>query len=162
MYIYKINKKKENKMLHTVSEEVCFPLSEKDLAEANEVLNTALSESQSCLGVSAIQCGINKRYFWLMIDKKYKLFINPEVVWHSKMMQPTKESCLSTNITDNVNMFYMLHRYRYIMIKWYDEKGKAHCRLFCSKYTRRLLHELDHLNGRLITDKGLFVSTKNY
>ena len=162
MYIYRINSKKEVKMLHAVSKEVCLPLSDKDLSEAKEVLNTALLDSPKCIGVSAIQCGIDKRYFWSTIDKKYKLFINPEIVWHSKTMQPTQEACLSTNRYNHVNEFYVLRRYRYIILKWYDEKGKIHFRLFGAKYTRRLLHELDHLNGKLITDEGTFTFTKNY
>lgn len=162
MYIYRINSKKEVKMLHAVSKEVCLPLSDKDLSEAKEVLNTALLDSPKCIGVSAIQCGIDKRYFWSTIGKKYKLFINPEIVWHSKTMQPTREACLSTNRHNHVNEFYVLRRYRYIILKWYDEKGKIHFRLFGAKYTRRLLHELDHLNGKLITDEGTFTFTKNY
>lgn len=162
MHIYRINNKKEAKMLRTVSKEVFFPLSKEDLSEASEVLSIALHDSSKCIGVSAIQCGIDKRYFWSMIGKKHRLFINPEIIWHSKQMQPTQEACLSTNMSNRVNEFYVLRRYRYIVLKWYDEKGKVHCKLFGAKYTRRLLHELDHLNGRLITDEGTFTFTKNY
>lgn len=160
MYIYNCSDQNELNVLHKISEEISVPLSGSVISEAKNVLQASLRYNSKCIGVSAIQCGIKKRYFWLKINDKHRLFINPIIINHSRFTkQIAIESCMSTNTIDKKDKYYVLLRYRWVELEWYDEDGNKYTERFNKEDTRHILHELDHLDGKLINEKGMYLFT---
>jgi peptide deformylase len=112
------------------------------------------------IGLAAVQVGVPIRL--LVIDlqepqnpedpesplvKQPRVFINPEVVWHSDTEVPYTEGCLSVP-----EQYAEVMRPDRIRAHWQDENGQA-----CEEEIEGLLavclqHEMDHLNGVLFID----------
>ncbi len=101
------------------------------------------------IGLSGIQINIKKSIFIIDILKKKNsklIFINPKIIKKKKIIKSI-EGCLSIP-----NKYIKIKRYKYLIIKSYNIKGKKN--IF---YTKNLLsiciqHEIDHINGKLIID----------
>lgn len=75
------------------------------------------------------------------------VIINPKIVWKSKDMKVEKEGCLSIEKIE-----VDVERYKKIHLQ-YKDKNMQKKTLKAKGYIARILqHEIDHLNGRLITD----------
>lgn len=102
-----------------------------------------------CIGLAAPQLGIFKRVFVLYDGKEYAMFINPKLVERGTMEDEQIEGCIS--IPDEQ---YKIKRTTSITVKDivrtkpYELEGWT---------ARAWLHEFDHLNGKLISDKGTLV-----
>lgn len=106
------------------------------------------------LGISGNQVGLLKRLIvvwtndWELPDKVIHM-INPEII--------------STPIADRVNgeegclslpgKFIHKKRYKKIRVKYRDKKGKPHIEDYDGLTARVIQHEIDHLNGVLMTDE---------
>ena len=103
---------------------------------------------QGC-GLAAVQIGVFKRIF-IFTDKdlKTRVMINPEIVYKNVMIEFMKESCLS--IPDKE---ILVSRSRKIKVKFFDENGVEQEEEFKFPIANIILHEYDHLDGILITDK---------
>ena len=103
----------------------------------------------SAVGVAANQIGWNRRVFiYLDIDKVWKTVINPRILMRTSFVT-NEERCLSCEKA------YKVRRAKRIKIKALDENGEEI--LINSKNKQisfRLQHEIDHLNGITIADKG--------
>jgi len=99
------------------------------------------------IGLAAPQVGILKRIFTVGIGDIRLAFVNPEVL-DSKGEYLDVEGCLSIPGENGV-----VKRPTYVKIKAMNEEGKPF--VIEAKYllARCILHELDHLNGVLFTDK---------
>ena len=99
-----------------------------------------------CIGLAAGQLGINERVFVLFDNKEYAIFINPRIVEIGPMEDTQIEGCLSIP-----GRRFTVKRPTSITVK-----DAVRIRPFeLSGWTARAwLHELDHLNGRLISDIG--------
>ncbi len=103
----------------------------------------------SCIGLAAPQLGIFKRVFVLYDGNEYAMFINPKLIERGTMEDEQIEGCLS--IPDEQ---YKIKRPTSITVKDivrtkpFDLEGWT---------ARAWLHEFDHLNGKLISDKGTLV-----
>lgn len=161
----------KDKRLRLISEEVKFPLDEKDKNAINDMLEY-LRKSQieeiaekECLrpgmGMAAIQLGIKKRYFVIVheITKEDDLeqhfnnyvIINPKIISHSEeeICVETGEGCLSVN--RDVDGF--VKRYARITITGYDIDGNEITIRAREDLAIAFQHELDHLDGILFIDK---------
>jgi peptide deformylase len=128
-------------LLHTKSEKTSWAEVEelnvlKLLRDANKTAWT------NGAGLAAIQIGIPIRFAWYRINKKDFYLINPAIIktWGSEIQ---KEGCLSI---PNV----WTPKERAITIEYVSggKKKKAHA------FEARLIqHEIDHMNGILVTDK---------
>lgn len=79
----------------------------------------------------------------------FTVLINPKIIWASKNRKPELEGCLSLpGIGVNVN------RPIEITVKAQDELGNQREIKAVQLFARVIQHELDHLNGILITDHG--------
>ena len=77
-----------------------------------------------------------------------KAFINAHVLEKSGKMVPMKEGCLSIpKMKEEVN------RESHIRIVYYDENWEFHDEIFEGYKARVILHEYDHLDGIMYTDK---------
>lgn len=118
------------------------------------------------VGIAAPQIGVTKRIFILREGKKkYRVFINPEITWHSEEVGTGKtkngdaflEGCLSIP-----NFYGPVIRPLAVEMTYYDERGKQHRSSLVEPFSRYVQHEHDHLNGVLFTDHILNQKGKLY
>jgi len=98
------------------------------------------------IGLSAPQVGINQRIFVADIGSGQMTFINPVIIkrWGSGKLE---EGCLS--IPD---VTVVIKRPQRISVKYLDEDYHMQQKEYEDLMARVILHETDHLNGKLILD----------
>ena len=112
------------------------------------------------IGLAAVQVGVPIRL--LVIDlqepedsedpespivRQPRVFINPEILWHSDDEVPYSEGCLSIP-----EQYAEVMRPDRIRARWRDEKGGTHEQEIDGLLAVCLQHEMDHLNGVLFID----------
>ncbi len=109
------------------------------------------------IGLAAVQVGVPIRL--LVIDlqepeeedgepvRDPRVFINPEILWHSDTEVPYTEGCLSVP-----EQYAEVMRPDRIRAKWQDETGEVHEREIEGLLAVCLQHEMDHLEGILFID----------
>jgi peptide deformylase len=109
------------------------------------------------IGLAAVQVGVPIRL--LVIDlqepreeggepvRDPKLFINPEILWHSDTDVPYTEGCLSVP-----EQYAEVMRPDKIRARWRDVEGKSFEEDIDGLLAVCLQHEMDHLNGVLFID----------
>lgn len=80
---------------------------------------------------------------------EYHAFINPVLKKRSREKTVMAEGCLSVP-----GKFGEVGRAGKVYLEWHDERGKKHGRGFTKFFARVVQHELDHLDGVLITDRA--------
>ena len=161
----------KDKRLRLISDEVKFPLTEKDKKAINDMIEylhdsqiEEIAEERNLrpgMGMAAIQLGIKKRYFVVVhevteeddLEQKFDTYIivNPKVISHSEEMiaADVGEGCLSVNReTDGY-----VKRYARIKVEGYDIEGNKIVIRAREELAIAFQHELDHLDGILFTDK---------
>src|SRR5215210_4018499 len=91
------------------------------------------------IGLAAIQGGVP------ISDPR--VFINPEILWHSETEVPYTEGCLSVP-----EQYAEVMRPDRIRAKWQDVDGKPYEEEIEGLLAVCLQHEMDHLNGVLFID----------
>lgn len=155
----------KDKKLRKVSKEVTFPLSKEDKKHINDMLeylkNSQIEELaekydlRPGMGLSAIQLGIEKRYFVVVYEydegkfENYVL-INPKIVSNSmeKIYVEMGEGCLSVNR----EVEGIIPRYARVTLEGYDIDGNKIQVRGREELAIVFQHELDHLNGILFYD----------
>jgi peptide deformylase len=109
------------------------------------------------IGLAAVQVGVPIRL--LVIDlqepeeeggeavRDPRVFINPEILWHSVSEVPYTEGCLSVP-----EQYAEVMRPDRVRARWQDESGKSHEEQIDGLLAVCLQHEMDHLNGVLFID----------
>jgi peptide deformylase len=109
------------------------------------------------IGLAAVQVGMPIRL--LVIDlqepeeeggepvRDPKVFINPEVLWHSDSEVPYTEGCLSVP-----EQYAEVMRPDRIRARWRDVEGNQYEEEIDGLLAVCLQHEMDHLNGVLFID----------
>ena len=161
----------KDKRLRLISDEVMFPLTEKDKKAIHDMIEylhdsqiEEIAEERKLrpgMGMAAIQLGIKKRYFVVVhevteeddLEQKFDTYIivNPKVISHSEEMiaADVGEGCLSVNReTDGY-----VKRYARIKVEGYDLEGNKIVIRAREELAIAFQHELDHLDGILFTDK---------
>lgn len=122
-------------------------IDEKVLKLAKDMIK--IMEKNNGLGLSACQIGKSIRLFVLpkeLSDKQ--IFINPKIIKTSKKTDVVEEGCLSVP-----GVFLPVKRCSSIKIKALNENNKEFTLKAKNLLARVIQHEIDHLNGKLITDK---------
>ena len=129
------------KILRQMSKEVTKvePKMLKDMENTMKELNG--------IGISAIQIGKAQRVF--LAGNPPQVFINPRIIDKSSYSKVDWEGCLSCP-----GAHVRVRRSHTITIKYTDLEGKEIKRKFKGFEARVIQHELDHLNGFLIKDRG--------
>ena len=112
------------------------------------------------IGLAAVQVGVPIRLLVMDLQepedpddeksppvKEPRVFINPEIVWHSDMEVPYTEGCLSVP-----DQYAEVMRPERIRAKWQDADGKAYEEEMDGLLAVCLQHEMDHLEGVLFID----------
>jgi len=140
-----IEKGKDNKILREKTQPV-DKIDEEILTLAKDMIETM--EQSNGIGLAANQIGRNLRMFILpknLCEKQ--IFINPEIIKMSKNTYTIEEGCLSLP-----GVFLPTERAKSLKIKAIDKDGKRFKLKADDLLARVIQHEIDHLNGILITD----------
>jgi peptide deformylase len=111
-----------------------------------------LDEHEIGIGLSAPQIGLPYRIFVIDYNGVREAFINPVIrrVSHNRTSAP--EGCLSLPVGFSVPVV----RPKQIWLDFTDESGILHTnQKFRKTEARIILHECDHLDGVLITDRHI-------
>ncbi len=156
----------KEKVLHTISKEVTFPLSKEDKKNIKDMLlYLEMSQIEEYaqkydlrpgMGLAYVQIGIPKRLFVICNEyeegkfEKY-VVINPRIISESEEMiyVGEGEGCLSVNR----EVEGIIPRHARIKIEAYDEDGNLFEIRVREEIAIAFQHEIDHLNGILFPDK---------
>lgn len=100
------------------------------------------------VGLAAPQCGIPKRIIVVSDEGTIRVFINPEIIFKSDEMVDGDEGCLSIPET-----FVNKKRHESVTIKYRNLAGHPHLETHSGLCARIIQHEIDHLDGILMTDE---------
>ena len=122
-------------------------IDENVLQLAKDMIETMTQNNGA--GLAANQVNKDIQMFVLPQDiSKKQIFINPEIIKMSKKTETTQEGCLSLP-----GIELLIKRAKSIRIKALDENNKEFKIKAKGLLARVIQHEIDHLNGILITDK---------
>ncbi len=156
----------KEKVLHQVSKEVTFPLTDKQKKDIKDMLLylrmsqiEEYSEKYNLrpgMGLSYVQIGVLERIFVICDEAEEGQFeeyiiINPEIISQSEEMiyVGEGEGCLSINR----EVEGIVPRHARITVEAYDEDGNKFQVRVREDIAIAFQHEMDHLNGILFTDK---------
>lgn len=103
------------------------------------------------IGLSAVQIGVLKRVLIAAWQGEILVMVNPEIIRTLNRFVVEEEGCLSIPRS----RWRPVSRPGKCEIKWRDPQGLEHTRNFSGKMARIIQHEMDHLDGILITDKPM-------
>ncbi len=156
----------KEKVLHQVSKEVTFPLTDKQKKDIKDMLLylrmsqiEEYSEKYNLrpgMGLSYVQIGELERIFVICDEVEEGKFedyviINPQIISQSEEMiyVGEGEGCLSINR----DVEGVVPRHARITVEAYDEDGNKFQIRVREEIAIAFQHEMDHLNGILFTDK---------
>ncbi len=140
------------KKLHRISKPVNLKSGQSAINKLHKMMNEI---GATCMGLSAIQIGIPKRVVHLNYRGQiiYDM-INPEIISYSEKQSVFKEGCLSLPDTMKAGNQVIIKRPKKIKLRFMDMDGNNKILKFDGIIGRAIQHEIDHLNGVLITDNG--------
>ena len=142
---------------HLILKQVAKEVTEEELKEISldkegivkDMLVTMLHHK--AIGLAAPQIGISKR---IIVAKEPNnagaiVLINPVIVKKSKQVSTAEESCLSCP-----NAVIKITRPKEVKVRSLNLDGTYTTLKYRGLLGREVQHEIDHLNGRLITDEN--------
>lgn len=152
--------KEEAELLRTVASELPIPLDEEARRDV-ETLVDAFIRRNDAVGLAAPQIGISKRVIVFRSRKftektplqkdsgDYDVLINPRITQCQGEEEQDSEGCLSCpDISADVV------RWTEIKVRAFDREGNKISRRYTGFLARVVQHEMDHLDGTLIVDRG--------
>lgn len=128
----------------------------KELTLVINAMKKALAKEADGVAIAAPQIGESLRIFVVAPsayeeDAKFTplVFINPEIVKHSRKTAIMQEGCLSVRW-----VYGKTKRYVGVTVEAYDEEGKKFTYGGQGLLAHIFQHEIDHLNGVLFIDHG--------
>ncbi|MBQ7653689.1 MAG: peptide deformylase [Clostridia bacterium] len=119
---------------------------DEKLAELIDDMKETMYFAQG-VGLAAVQVGILKRVVIIDIGDGCVELVNPEIVSESKNRQCEVEGCLSLP-----GQSFYTDRPMEVMVKGQDRNGKWQVFKGVGLKARAFCHELDHLDGIVISD----------
>lgn len=107
----------------------------------------ATTKKADGLGLAAPQVGTSLRLCIARMNGRLTPLINPEILWKSDEIEVAEEGCLSLP-----NLWMNVPRSVEITVRYQDAKGAEQERKLKGLDARVVQHEVDHLDGILITD----------
>jgi len=118
----------------------------KDIVKLLKDMQDTLIKANGA-GIAAPQVGRTERICLAVLDKKIIPLINPKITWSSKSTGTVEEGCLSLP-----DLWIPVQRPNDIVVEFMTPNGKT-LELKLSDFDARVVqHEIDHLDGVLITD----------
>jgi peptide deformylase len=151
MKILKEQIKKDNLILTQKSKDVKIPLTSEDEENIKEMIKF-IKDDEDAVGLAAPQIGISKRFFVMFAGEYILAFINPKIFKVSGKKIPMEESCLSVEEEIEVKRKESIMASAYIYNPSTGVSKKRQIFNLNGIYARIFQHELDHLNGVLISN----------
>jgi len=133
----------------------CQPVQEID--ESLERLIDNMAETMydaPGVGLAAPQIGVNKQVIVYDVGEGLQVILNPEII-NRGPEEESAEGCLSVPGHERI-----VKRAGWIRVRGLDRRGEKIEKEFTGFPARVLQHEIDHLQGRLIVDRGRPVPQK--
>ncbi len=133
-----------------ILEKIAEPVTvfDEGLARIVEEMFEAMKHDRG-IGLAAPQVGIAQRLFITDVEgDRRRVFINPEIVRTSLEMIEYEEGCLSFP-----GLYFMVKRPEALKIQAQTETGKIFTLEADGLLARVILHENDHLDGKLFIDR---------
>lgn len=108
------------------------------------------------LGLSANQCGFPYKVFVAGYDDNYVAYFNPKVLKVSDEVEVGPEGCLSFP-----HLFLSILRPKWVEVEYYDFNGVKHEAKFEGLTARVFLHEYDHMQGVVFTNRAKPLALKS-
>jgi peptide deformylase len=103
-----------------------------------------------CAGLAANQVGSPFRMFVARVGgDDYREFVNPVLVGRCVAVKNEPEECMSVP-----GRKFRIRRSKNVILEWRSRQWNLHREEFSGREARIILHELDHLNGILVSDRG--------
>jgi len=144
---YRENKQKLRKPGQIITQEIIStPEFQTNLEEMKKIL------AVDGVGLAATQVNWGIQLFMLCIDEKLQkiepqIFINPVIRNYSKIKEKESEGCLSLP-----GLYLDLNRPIEIEWEYFNTKLEKFISYAKNYYARAVMHEIDHLNGKLMID----------
>lgn len=141
-------------LLEMESQPCSIPLSETD-EEAIALMDALLNNlGDEAAGLAAVQVGYPRRIFLLRNarneesgEPENNAYINPTVIFTSRETKNDGEACLSLP-----HMAGRFRRPKSVTLKFMTIDGEFKQETFTGFWARAVMHEMDHLDGRLILE----------
>lgn len=114
-----------------------------------ELISDMAEYRGKCLGLAAVQLGVPVRLIMVKFGIDYIFLVNPEIVKVSPQTFPYPEGCMSFK---HGKERYTFHRPKRVKVRYTDLAGKPQTVKAEGITGRSLMHEIDHLEGKLIVD----------
>jgi len=134
-------------LLEMQSQPCSTPITAGDRAAILEMDDLLNALDKEAAGLAAIQIGYPKRIFLLRngVNGENNAYINPSVLSISSTTKRASEGCLSL---PGMGMFFK--RPKEVKLQYMDLNGDVKVETFKGFWARAVMHEMDHLNGKLI------------
>ncbi len=113
---------------------------------ASRMVETMLANNG--VGISGNQVGVLKRIIVVTVNNEPKVMVNPEIVFYSENTVIENEGCLSFP-----GQFYDIPRSKKVTVKYRNLAGHPMLETHEGLTARCILHEIDHLDGVVFTQK---------
>lgn len=101
------------------------------------------------IGLAAPQVGVSSRVFVTDVEGDgQRVFVNPEIIMTSPEVSEYEEGCLSFP-----GLYFTVKRPASVKVQAFTEKGKPFTVDAEGLLARVVLHEFDHLEGKLFIDR---------
>jgi peptide deformylase len=119
------------------------PAAEQLIADLTDTI-----KAHRALGLAANQIGISRRVMaiWVQESDEIIIMFNPCVISESAEKYLRNEGCLSFP-----DVWLDIARPKYVELQWQDASGVITTRQFQDLDAKCVLHELEHLDGRVYT-----------
>jgi len=118
---------------------------------SSDLLETANHLYNECAGLAANQIGFNARIIVVKLAHGFELMVDPKVIELSGKFKNGKEGCLSR--PETIKKPVNVKRYYKVEIVYANAEGEYIKKTFKNFYARVVQHEMDHLDGILISEK---------
>ncbi|QIL46140.1 peptide deformylase [Vagococcus coleopterorum] len=135
-----------NKILETPTKEV-VEITDELIEMLDGMRETMIAHDG--IGIAAPQIGQSLRVALVEIDEESGLFemINPKII-KAKGKDIDVEGCLSFP-----EVYGTVERAKEIIVRYFDREGEEYEVTATEYFARAIQHELEHLDGKLFTDK---------
>ena len=141
--------KEPDVFLKSETRKIEFPLDIDNKKLIGDMIQTMYDNNG--IGLAANQVGYNRKIFVMDVSNEKdnpQVFINPEITSKNNIKMGDVEGCLSCP-----GQQIKVSRSISVNLDWFCVHGKKQHKTFYHLPCRVVLHEMDHLNGKLIIDE---------
>ena len=138
--------------LRRKSTDISFPVSSAILTLAANMEKIITETERNIHGIAAVQLGNNVRLIAVTYGLEVVYIVNPIVTKASHQTYDSLEGCMSIN---SGKSFYWIKRHKMITVKGFNLGGIRITYKGRDIFGKALQHEIDHLDGIMIDQKGI-------